>query len=51
MTKPKISSKQYEAVVTAARKTGGNEVQSHLESRLNAAVKRRTRSVKKLTAR
>ena len=40
MTKPKIKLKQYEATVTAARKAGGNNSQSHWEARLEAAVKR-----------
>jgi hypothetical protein len=47
MTKQKISLKQYETSVTDARKAGGNEVQSHLASRLKAAVKRRTKAAKK----
>jgi hypothetical protein len=44
--KPKISTKQYESAITAARKAGGDLIQSHLESRLKAVVKRRR--VKKL---
>jgi hypothetical protein len=48
MTKPKTSSKQYEETITAARKAGGDEIQSHLESRLQAVVKRRAKAVKKL---
>jgi hypothetical protein len=47
MTRPKTSTKQYEASLTAARKAGGNEVQSHLASRLKAAVKRRAKAAKK----
>jgi hypothetical protein len=51
MAKPKISPKKYEASVVAARKAGGNKVQSHLEARLRAAVKRQTKRVKKPPAR
>jgi len=47
MTKRKISPKQYEATVTAARKAGGDEVQSHWEARLMAAIKRRIKPAKK----
>jgi len=47
MTSPKTSSKQYAASLTAARKAGGNEVQSHWEARLKAAVKRSTKPAKK----
>jgi len=41
MTKPKISSKKYEAAVTAARKAGGN----------NSQVRRQTKPTKKSIAR
>jgi hypothetical protein len=51
MTKPKISLKQYEAVVTAARKAGGDNSQSHWEARLKAAVRRQTKPTRKLIAR
>jgi hypothetical protein len=47
MTKPTRSSKQYEATIAAARKAGGDEVQSHWEARLKAAVKRSTKPAKK----
>jgi hypothetical protein len=47
MTQPKISSKQYEASITAARKKGGDEEQSHWESRLKAAMKRPAKPAKK----
>jgi hypothetical protein len=51
MTKPNISSKQYEAAITAARKAGGNNSQSHWEARLKAAVKRQTKPTRKSIAR
>jgi hypothetical protein len=41
MAKRIPSSKKYEAKITAARKTGGNENQAHWESRLKAVMKRR----------
>jgi hypothetical protein len=44
---PKISSKQYGATITAARKAGGDEVQSHWEARLKATMKRRAKAAKK----
>jgi len=47
MTKAQISSRKYEATIAAARKAGGNEIQSHWEARLKAAVKRPTRPAKK----
>jgi hypothetical protein len=51
MIKPKISTKQYEASIAAARKKGGDEQQSHWESRLKTATKRRAKAVKKPTSR
>jgi hypothetical protein len=44
-------SKPYEAAVAAARKAGGNNVQSHLLSRLKAVMKRRSKAAKKPPAR
>jgi hypothetical protein len=46
MAKPNISSKQYAAAIAAARKAGGDGVQSHWEARLKAAVKRSTKPAK-----
>ena len=40
MSRLKISSRQHEAR-SAARKAGGDEIQSHLESRLKTLVRRR----------
>jgi hypothetical protein len=51
MTRSKISSKQYESTIAAARKKGGDEEQSHWESRLKAAMKRPAKAVKKPTTR
>jgi hypothetical protein len=51
MTRLKISSRQYEAALNAARKAGGDENQSHLDSRLKTLVKQRTKPAKKLAAR
>jgi hypothetical protein len=50
MTKPKISTKQYEATITAARKAGGAQVQSHLDARLKTEVKRRAKATRKRQA-
>src|SRR4029453_1167505 len=47
MTKPKISSKQYKATVAAARQAGGDENQSHLESRLKSELDRRHKTTTK----
>jgi len=47
MTKANIGSKQYGATIAAARKAGGDGVQSHWEARLKAAVKRSTKLAKK----
>jgi hypothetical protein len=47
MTKPKISTKQYEASIVALRKKGGDEEQSHWESRLKAAMKRPGKPMRK----
>jgi hypothetical protein len=51
MAQSKISLKQYEASITAARKAGGDKEQSHWEARLKAAVKRSTKPAKKPVAR
>lgn len=51
MTKSKISTKRYEATITAARKAGGNQMQSHWEARLKAAVKGQGKAAKKRTGR
>jgi hypothetical protein len=51
MTKPTISSKRYEASIAAARKTGGDEKQSHWEHRLKVAMKQRAKAAKKPTTR
>ena len=40
MTRPKASSTQCEAIITAAPKAGGNNSQSHWEARLKATMKR-----------
>ena len=47
MAKPKISSRQYQAAIAAARQVGGDENQSHWEARLKAVVNRRTKGAKK----
>ncbi len=44
MSKSDSPSKPYGAAVTAARKAGGNNVQSHLLSRLKAVMKRRPKA-------
>jgi hypothetical protein len=49
MSKRKISSKQYGASILSARKAGGDQIQSHWESRLKAAVKRTAKPAKKPT--
>lgn len=51
MTKAKSNSEKYEAAIAAARKAGGDENQSHWESRLKAVMKRRAKLVKKPAAR
>jgi len=50
MSKPKISSKQYEASITAARRAGGDQIQSHWESRLKAVAKRPAKFAKSRSA-
>jgi hypothetical protein len=51
MSKHDPTPKQYEAAVTAARKAGGNNVQSHLLGRLKAMMKRPPKAAKKPPAR
>jgi hypothetical protein len=51
MTKPKISTKKYEASLVAARKKGGNENQAHWQARLKVVMKRRAKSAKKASKR
>jgi hypothetical protein len=47
MAKTKISSKRYGASLASARRAGGDQVQSHWESRLKAVVKRIAKPAKK----
>jgi hypothetical protein len=47
----KITPGKYEASLTAARKGGGEENQSHWQARLKTVMKRREKSVKKRASR
>jgi hypothetical protein len=46
MAKPKTTPKQYAASIALARKSGGNEHQSHWQARLKAVMKQRAKPVK-----
>ena len=51
MSKSDPPTKPFAAAVTAARKAGGNNVQSHWLDRLKAVMKRRPKAAKKSRAR
>jgi hypothetical protein len=46
-----MSSKHYEAAIAITRKTGGDEKESHCESRLKAVMKRRAQHARKSATR
>jgi hypothetical protein len=51
MARPKIGAERYKAMVCAARKTGGDQIQSHWQSRLAAVMLQREKLARKPAAR